>query len=266
MVFLAYIMYPFLILHSLIGWVFTAVSLMVLSISAWLTRPEGRDAQLRHYHACAQSWARLVTAVCRVRIEIEGLEHMEAAFRRGAVVVACNHQSFMDIPILLGQLPGYFAFVSKAEVFAVPVLGPYMEACGFIKLRRGNQASSREALGDCLDALRSGRSVLMFPEGTRSDAGALGPFKKGPAVLAARAQVAILPVALEGSFNALSKGSFLARPATVTLRAGPLIMPPAPSESAEPVDEATARLRHAVGRLLPARPEPEVTVPTGLEA
>lgn len=256
-------MNPLLIVHSIVGWLYTAISLMVLSISAWLTRPEGKEAQLRHYHACAQHWARLVCWVCRVKVDIEGMEHLHAAFRERSVVIAVNHQSFMDIPILLGLLPGYFAFVSKAEVFAVPVLGPYMEACGFIKLRRGEKAGSREAMSECFEALESGRSVLMFPEGTRSDAGALLPFKKGAAVLASRAHVAILPVALDGSHNALPKSSIVARPASVVLRAGPLVRPLASEES---VDQITERVHQAVQRLLPSRTAGEAEVAGELEA
>ena len=132
-----YLLYPFLFLHSVVGWTWVAVSLTTMSIAAFLTRPQGREAQLRHYHRWAQWWAGPVVWVCRVRIEIDGLEHFVAALKENSVVVAVNHQSFMDIPILLSAVPGYFAFLSKAEVFGVPVLGAYMEACGFIKLRRG---------------------------------------------------------------------------------------------------------------------------------
>ena len=255
-----YLLAPFLLVHNLVGWVWTAVSLSVMSVVAYLTRPTtpgqvGREAQLRHYSRWAQGWGRSVAWVCRVRIEIEGREHLEEAARHGAVVIACNHQSMMDIPILLASVPGYFAFVSKAEVFTVPVLGAYMEACGFIKLRRGVRAGSREAMSGCVDALRSGRSVLMFPEGTRSDTGELLPFKKGAARLAARGQVPILPLALDGSYASLPKGSLLARPASVVVRAGPLLMPPETVADTLSVEATTARLQQAVGRLLPTHPD-----------
>lgn len=248
-----YLLYPFLFVHSVVGWTWTVVSLTLMSVFAYLTRPEGREAQLQHYHRWAQGWGATVAWVCRVRIEVEGAEHFEAALKHRAVVIAPNHQSFMDIPILLASVPGYFAFVSKAEVFAVPVLGPYMEACGFIKLRRFERAGSREAMSECAEALMSGRSVLMFPEGTRSDAGELLPFKKGAAVLAARAQVPILPIALEGSSGALPKGTLLARPASVVLRAGPLVMPPADGDAAG-VELTTRKLHQSVRRLLDAPP------------
>lgn len=246
-----YLLIPFLFIHSVVGWTWTAVSLTLMSVLAYLTRPEGREAQLRHYHRWAQGWGATVAWVCRVRIEVEGQEHFEAALKHPAVVVAPNHQSFMDIPILLASVPGYFAFVSKAEVFQVPVLGPYMEACGFIKLRRFERAGSREAMSECAEALKSGRSVLMFPEGTRSDAGELRPFKKGAAVLAARAGVPILPIALEGSFHALPKGTLLARPASVIVRAGPLVMPAADGDAAG-IDATTRQVRQVIGRLLEA--------------
>lgn len=242
---------PVLIVHSVLGWLGTALSLVLMAPVAWLTRPSG--CCLRHYHRWARIWGRVVAAASRVRIEIEGADQLEAAFRQGPMVIVCNHTSVLDTPILLAGLPGYFSFVAKAEVFAVPLMGAYMEACGFIPLKRGLQHGSRDAMSAAVEALAEGRSVLMFPEGTRTPDGALQPFRKGALVLAARTGVPILPVAISGLHDILPKGAFLGRPGVITLRAGPLFH--APAELADDAREsklAAARLRDRVVALMAA--------------
>jgi 1-acyl-sn-glycerol-3-phosphate acyltransferase len=255
-------MNPFLLLHSLFGWVATAVLLAVLSFVAWLLAPFASDP-CRHYHRWARIWARAVLAACRVRVDVEDREVLEAAFRSGSLVLACNHQSFLDIPILLAHLPEYFAFISKVEVFGVPLLGSYMEVCGFIKLKRGDRPGSREALSNAVAAIEQGRSVLVFPEGTRSATGSLGAFKRGAALLALRTGRPVLPLSICGSRLLLPRETFIARPGSVTLRAAAPIVPSAGDVPAATGDDGpetvfalTERVRQRVGALLARRAAP----------
>jgi 1-acyl-sn-glycerol-3-phosphate acyltransferase len=115
-----------------------------------------------------------------------------------AYVVVANHESTAD-PFLLSWLPFDMRWVAKEELFKPPVTGWAMTFSGDIPLRRGHGDSVREVMQECERALANGISVMMFPEGTRSQTGELLPFKDGAFALAVRAGVPILPVALAGT-------------------------------------------------------------------
>lgn len=124
--------------------------------------------------------------------------------RRPYVVVA-NHESFVDI-LLLACLPWEMKWLSKAELFSLPVLGWEMRMAGDVPVKRGFGPSAVEAMTRCKHLLQSLRvSVMIFPEGTRSKAGDMLPFKDGAFRLAIEAGVPILPLAVSGTATALQK-------------------------------------------------------------
>ncbi|HET8622787.1 MAG TPA: lysophospholipid acyltransferase family protein [Gemmatimonadales bacterium] len=127
--------------------------------------------------------------------------------RRPYVVVA-NHESFADI-LLVSHLPWEMKWLSKAELFRIPVLGWLMRLAGDIPVRRGEGRSAVEALQACRRVLAGKVSVMIFPEGTRSVTGEMLPFKDGAFRLAVDAGVPILPLALRGTGPALPKRGFL---------------------------------------------------------
>jgi len=130
------------------------------------------------------------------KFEIEGTAPADID-RTGYVVVA-NHESQAD-PFLLSWLPFDMRWVAKEELFKQPLTGWAMKWGGDIPLRRGKGDSVREMLQECERALAAGISVMMFPEGTRSQDGNLLPFKDGAFDLAVRAGVPVLPVAIAGT-------------------------------------------------------------------
>ena len=117
---------------------------------------------------------------------------------RRAYVVIANHESQAD-PFLLSWLPWDMRWVAIEELFRVPLTGWAMRFSGDIPLRRGEGDSVRQMMAECERALAAGISVMMFPEGTRSDDGSLRAFRDGAFRLAIRAGVPILPVALAGT-------------------------------------------------------------------
>jgi 1-acyl-sn-glycerol-3-phosphate acyltransferase len=123
--------------------------------------------------------------------------------RRPYVVVA-NHESFVDI-LLISHLPWEMKWLSKAEFFKFPLVGWLMRMAGDIRLVRGNKASVAAAMRECEDRLAKRVSVMIFPEGTRSADGQLGPFLRGAFKLAIDRQVPILPLAVHGTKTALRK-------------------------------------------------------------
>ncbi|HEU5303217.1 MAG TPA: lysophospholipid acyltransferase family protein [Gemmatimonadales bacterium] len=123
---------------------------------------------------------------------------------RRPFVVVSNHESFADI-LLISHLPWEMKWLSKAELFRIPVMGWMMWLVGDIPVWRGFGPSAVEAMARCREVLRNRVSVMIFPEGTRSKTAELLPFKDGAFRLAIEAGVPILPLALSGTGTALRK-------------------------------------------------------------
>jgi 1-acyl-sn-glycerol-3-phosphate acyltransferase len=128
---------------------------------------------------------------------------MPADPRRPYVVVS-NHESFTDI-LLISHLPWEMKWLSKAELFRLPVMGWLMRLAGDIPVKRGFGPSTVEAIAKCREALANRVSVMIFPEGTRSPTAKMLPFKDGAFRLAIDAGVSILPLAVHGTSTALPK-------------------------------------------------------------
>jgi 1-acyl-sn-glycerol-3-phosphate acyltransferase len=131
-------------------------------------------------------------------------------------VVVMNHQSMLDIVMAFIAVPVNLRFVAKDVLKYVPFLGWYMWATGmiFVKRRRGGSLLSAAS------RLEGGASVLIYPEGTRSADGRIGPFKKGAFALATTAHVPIVPIAIDGSGACLPRDGFRARPGVIRVRIG----------------------------------------------
>src|SRR5918995_1323327 len=123
---------------------------------------------------------------------------------RRPFVVVSNHESFADI-LLISHLPWEMKWLSKAELFRIPVMGWMMWLAGDIPVKRGFGPSAVEAMERCRQVLRRRVSVMIFPEGTRSRTSELLPFKDGAFRLAIEAGVPILPLAVSGTRTALPK-------------------------------------------------------------
>ena len=136
---------------------------------------------------------------------------------RRPYVVVSNHESFADI-LLISHLPWEMKWLSKAEMFRVPVIGWMMQLAGDVPVKRGFGPSAIEAMRTCRERLAQKVSVMIFPEGTRSPRGELLPFKDGAFRLAVDAGVPILPLAVAGTRTALPKKGFIMRPARAEVR------------------------------------------------
>lgn len=157
--------------------------------------------------------AKLTVRIAGVKLDVRGREWIPAG--RAAVFMA-NHQSNCDPPALVGLLPPVLILV-KEEFFRVPVLGRAMRRRGFIPVDRKQRDKSIRALKSAAEALRTGHSFLVFPEGTRSPDGRLLPFKKGVFIMALNASAPIVPVSVSGSSKIMHKGSASVTPGTVRI-------------------------------------------------
>jgi 1-acyl-sn-glycerol-3-phosphate acyltransferase len=157
--------------------------------------------------------ARMALWLAGVRLEIHGLERTP---RRGAVVFMANHQSNCDPAALLSILPPVLVMVKK-EFFRVPIIGRGMVARGFIRVDRRNREQALEAVEKGVEALKAGKSFLVYPEGTRSPDGRLQSFKRGVFVMALQAGAPIVPISVSGSNRIMPKGEFVIRPGRVRI-------------------------------------------------
>ena len=139
---------------------------------------------------------------------------------RQAVVFCANHQSNIDPPILFQALHRRLHVLFKAELKQLPLLGRAFQVGGFVPIERSNREQAMTAIEQAAGSLRAGNSFLTFPEGTRSRTGALLPFKRGPFLMALKAQVPVVPVAVQGGTASMRKGSWIVRPTIVTVRIG----------------------------------------------
>jgi len=139
------------------------------------------------------------------RLHLSGEENIRPG---QAYVIVSNHQSLADIPLLC-YLRTDTKWMAKTELFKIPVVGWLMTMAGDVPVERGNARKAAQALLECGKCLRTGCSVVMFPEGTRSLDGKLLPFFDGPFQLAIREQTPVLPVVVNGTLDALPRHTWL---------------------------------------------------------
>lgn len=182
--------------------VFFAVALVIFA----LTAPFDRRRVAVHLFSCF--WASCYVWLCPLwRVRISGRERLPW---RGAAVIVANHASLLDILVLYGLFRP-FKWVSKAELFRVPILGWNMRINDYVPLRRGERESVIQMMAHCRRHLAAGSPLLIFPEGTRSKDGSLQPFKEGAFRLAAEAGCPVIPVAMRGTGEALPKHGVVLR-------------------------------------------------------
>ncbi len=188
------------------------------------------------------------------RLQIEGREHEPS---QGAVLAICNHVSAAD-PFIAGvALQRSARYMAKVELFRNPVLGWLLRSVGSFPVKRGQP--DRQAIRTALQALSRGEVLVMFPEGTRSPDGRLTSAESGAALLALRAGVRVLPLAVAGTQHAMPKGTILPRRFPVVVRIGePLAVPKIDGrlERAD-LDAWGRRFMAAIAGLLPPDQRPE---------
>lgn len=198
-------------------WAIPAIALMTVVMSTLAVLSTLFSGKGRLQHGCARFWARFILRVSGVRWRAEGLDRLPAD--RPCILMS-NHQSNMDIPILLTVLPVRFRFLAKESLFRIPFLGWYLRRCRHIPIHREDPRKAVRSLRDAAEKIRGGVSVLVFPEGTRSEDGRLQAFKKGGFLLGTFSGALLVPVAIAGSRQVLPKGSSNLRSGNVTLVVG----------------------------------------------
>lgn len=165
-------------------------------------------------HRIANLWARMLLRLASTRVEVIGRENVRTD--RPHIFMA-NHQSDFDILIVLAHIPGQFRWIAKKELFKIPIFGKAMRNAGYIEIDRQNHEKALQSLQEAALKIREGKSVVTFPEGTRSKDGTVRPFKQGMFHLAIEAGVPIIPISIIGASAIMPKRSLNVRPGRITM-------------------------------------------------
>ncbi|MFN3325780.1 MAG: lysophospholipid acyltransferase family protein [Bryobacteraceae bacterium] len=231
-----------LILDPLI--ILTTIFMGSVSVLCSFFDGEGR-AQFR----VARAWARMLLRIAGVKMRVEGLERLDPT---QSYVLAGNHLSLMDTPVVLGTMPLRFLFMANEKYFRIPFLGTHLRRSGNLPVASGDPRASMRTMTEAARIIRERKlSMVLFPEGSRSR-GEMQDFKEGAAYIAIKAGVPIVPMAIRGTREVLPVGSIHVKPGPVSLRLGE----PIPTEGLTLKDRAalTETLRARVIDLLGETP------------
>lgn len=196
--------------------VLLTVLLALLTVVFGLFDPNGK-----HVYRISQFWAWSILRAGGVALRVEGLERLDPDRQ---YVFMVNHQSNVDIPVLIRSFPMFqLRWMAKKELLWVPFFGWAMWASKHITVDRSNPSDALKSLQRAKARIAAGISVVVFPEGTRSRDGQLLPFKKGGFLLAAQAGAAIVPVTINGSGALLPAGAWRLQPGVIEVIVGEAI-------------------------------------------
>ena len=137
-----------------------------------------------------------------VKVEVRGTEHLE---QDQAYIFTPNHQSFIEVPLMVTYIGRNPAYLAKKELFKYPIFGYGIGLIGVIPVDRKHTASAVESARQAARNLKKGKSYVVYPEGTRSPDGHLLPFKKGAFMMAIEAGVPVVPVSISGASAIMPK-------------------------------------------------------------
>ena len=154
------------------------------------------DSDPRKQNLCERSWANNLLWIAGVKVTVEGLERLKPG---ESYVFASNHLSYLDTPVVLARIPAHFRFLAKSGLFRVPFMGWHLSRAGHISVPLDEPRAALKTLSKAAELLRAEKiSLLIFPEGGRSETGVMQEFKDGAAYLAIKGQVPLVPIVLIG--------------------------------------------------------------------
>jgi 1-acyl-sn-glycerol-3-phosphate acyltransferase len=210
-----------------------------LTVSFW-----DKDGSRQHW--CARTWCKLIARTVGARVRVHGLENVPPLGT--SVVYMANHQSYMDIPTIFGYLPVQFRIIAKESLFKVPFMGWHLTRAGNIPINRSNRREAMRSINAAIERIRSGTSIVVFPEGTRSRTGVLQDLKAGSFKLAVKAGVPIVPITIVGTCKILPKDSLVPHPGPVEMFIGPAVATRDARE--EQLEDLIARVRAIIAEPL----------------
>ncbi|MGM0379615.1 MAG: lysophospholipid acyltransferase family protein [Bacillota bacterium] len=160
----------------------------------------------------AIKWSEFLLKIAGINIKVDGLKNID---ENENIVFVSNHQSNFDIPILFSSLKMPIGFIAKKEIKKIPIINRWMKLFDCVFIDRSDIRQSIKAINKGANNIKKGRNMVIFPEGTRSKDGSLNEFKPGSFKLAQKSKATIIPVAIDGSIDAMKKGDIKIKSANV---------------------------------------------------
>ncbi|MEY7999133.1 lysophospholipid acyltransferase family protein [Clostridium sp. Mt-5] len=151
----------------------------------------------KYIYNCVKDWAIFILNLVNARVKIEGEENLPQV----PCLFIANHQGFFDIPIIISSLNRTVGFIAKKEITKFRLITYWMKQINCVFIDRQNIRESIKSINEGIKILKSGHSMVIFPEGTRSKGPKIGEFKKGSLKLAFKSKVPIVPIAIDGSYK-----------------------------------------------------------------
>lgn len=247
------------LLASYLYWIYfflmSAIFSLLVAITCIFTAPFDPHRRLAHKVACLWGFQYILLNPFW-KCDISGLENINP---NGTYVLVANHQSFWDIMVLYG-INRHFKWVAKESIMKIPFIGWNMQLNQYVSVAKVERSSIKKMLTECRNWLSSGSSIMIFPEGTRSLDGNIGEFSDGPFKLACGANVPVVPIVVDGTFDMTKKGSVKINFASkITVKVLPPLAPadfPGGAkamrvETHQRMHEALAAIRNPHGEVLP---------------
>lgn len=212
------------------------------------------DGSGRMQHSIAHGWGATLLRITLSPVRVVGAENLLAT---PVAVYAVNHLSYMDTPVVLGKLPFQFRILARQDLFKLPFIGWYLKRSGQIPVDSSSLRSTLSSLNRGVKVLQAGMPLLIFPEGGRSQDGSLQPFLSGPAFMAIRAGVPIVPIALVGTHELMPMHTYHLQPRPVLMVVGEPIS--TAGYTSKMADDLSQRVFDAIMRMhsqYAAPPEP----------
>ena len=175
------------------------------------------DGTGRQQHWVARQWARVLLRLALSPVTVEHPERLQCL---GPAVLAANHLSYYDTPMLFAKLPFQFRILAKASLWKLPFIGWYLNRSGQVPIDQSSSRAGVASLGRGARTLQSGLPLVVFPEGGRTESGQLQPMAAGAAWMAIKAQVPLVPLTLIGTYELLPIHVYAIRPRPLKLVVG----------------------------------------------
>ncbi|MBN8217644.1 MAG: 1-acyl-sn-glycerol-3-phosphate acyltransferase [Spirochaetes bacterium] len=232
---------PFAVARRLLSLFWAVVSTSIYGIAVIVSR----FFSIQMPRRISRIWARQLLAVGGVHSRVRGLEKIDAS---GKYIFVSNHQSLLDIPCMLANMPLPLTFIAKKELFSVPIFGRGIKSLGHVCIDRSSPRKARESFTLAVERLqKEDISLVIFPEGTRSVTGELGDFHRGSFTLAVESGLPVVPIAVVDTRKALPKNSMMIRSGEVALVIGDPIENPKALDKNALVEKTRVALAGLVG-------------------
>ena len=180
-------------------------------------------------HAYAKKMAQNAFKLSGATFVLKGAENLP---KEGAALYVANHQSYVDVAAVLSAIERPVGFVLKDDLEGIPFFDKWITHMQCVPIARGEARKALEAILKAAKLMKSGHDMMLFPEGTRSKDGTLLPFKAGSLKSAQRGNAMIVPMAIDGACNVLTRGKYIMHPKQVTVT----VFPPIPVETVKEMD------------------------------